>query len=509
MRDQTRKLITALGPSALWLSGALGLVLFAWTLTRLSQRFGYDWAVYDMPVLTLTALLVTAGVFFFAAVVLAKLRLGLGQFSKPSIALAIMIAAGLAARIVLFASEPALEDDYQRYFWDGAVVAHGVNPYQTAPQAVIDAGPDHSLANIARQSGPVLQRVNHKHLTTIYPPLAQTAFAIAHFVKPFSLMSWRSVVLVFDVATLALILALLAHLNKSLLWSAVYWWNPIVLKEFFNSAHMDALILPFVLGALYLAIKARPISATVAVGCAVGTKVWPIVLAPLIWRHAIENRRQVLVCAAVLAGMCAIWLMPYLAVGLGENSGTASYAQRWTINSPFFTTVRSGLRWMLSNFADPVRAAEWASLSARALMALIAGVIALGLTVKPTRDATDFLTRALIIVAAVIFLAPAIYPWYTLWMAPLLALVPQLALLLLYATIPLYYSYFHFAAREVTNLYQNGMVWIVWSPVWLACLLSWRSSIRIPQRQGAHKSATLAHQKAAPNKSGSTNGMRV
>ncbi len=476
MRDQTRQLIQTTGQSALWLSGALCLILFALVLTRLSAQFGYDWAVIDMPIITLTTLLVCAGILFFTGVVFAKRVSGPTPFNNTKIALCLIILVGLVARLILFASEPALEDDYQRYFWDGAVTAHGFNPYITAPQAVIDGREDHQLADIAIQSGPVLERINHKSLTTIYPPLAQATFAIAHFIKPFSLSSWRSVLLAGDIATLGLILALLSFLNRSLLWSAVYWWNPIVLKEFFNSAHMDVLVLPFVLGALYFALKTRPVLATMALGCAVGIKVWPVLLAPLIWRRTLQRPGQGLLCALVFLAICALWLMPYLAAGFGDNSGTVTYAQRWTINSPLFTTVRSGLRWLFGHFGDPASAAHWGSVAARATMAGLASLIALAVAVKPTNNATDFITRALVVIAALIFLSPAIYPWYTLWMAPLLALVPHLGLALLFATIPLYYSYFYFAAREVTNLYQNGMVWIVWLPVWLSCLYSWRSA---------------------------------
>lgn len=481
------------GPSALWLSGALGLMVFAWLLTQFSAQFGYDWAVYDMPIISLTALLVTAGCCYFAALVFVKQISARAPFNSTGIALTLMVVAGLVARLLLVTSEPVLEDDYQRYFWDGAVTANGHNPYKSAPQTVIRDGPDHPLANIARQAGPTLERINHKNLTTIYPPLAQAVFAVTHWIRPFSLVSWRGVLLIFDVATLGLILALLTALNRSLLWSAVYWWNPIVLKEFFNSAHMDALLLPMMLGALYLAVKARPIAATVTLGCAVGVKLWPVLLAPLIWRHAAQSRLQVVVCALVLTAVCAIWLIPYLAAGLGESSGLASYAQRWTINSPLFTTVRSGLRWLVSIFSDPATATTWGSLLARGAMAGLAGVFAIALALKPTKDANDFLTRALIITAAVIFLSPAIYPWYTLWMAPLLAVLPQLGLLLLYATIPLYYTYFYFAAREMTHLYQSGVVWIVWLPVWLACVYSWCTRSRTTDNRYVHQTAHVAH----------------
>lgn len=476
MRDQTRKLIAGCTPSALWLSGALGIVLFALVLTDLSAQFGYDWAVVDMPIATLAALLTCAGLIFFAATVAAQSIFSDQPAAHPKFALPLMIVAGLIARLVLFASEPALEDDYQRYLWDGAVTAHGVNPYIYAPQDAIDGGPDHPLAEIAKTAGVTLDRINHKSLTTIYPPVAQAALALAHMLKPFSLVSWRSVLLIADVATLAFLLAFLNLLNRSHLWSALYWWNPMVLKEFFNSAHMDALILPLVLATLYLAVKKKPVAATTTLGFAIGTKIWPILLVPLVWRHAIQNSRQLALCVLVATGLCLAWLVPYSAATFGENTGTFAYAQRWTINSPLFTTVRSGLQALFALWSDPNTAAMWGSITARGLMAGCVSAVALLMARTRATDATDFLKRALIIVAALVLLAPAIYPWYALWMAPLLALVPQLGLLLLFATIPLYYTYFYFAAREVTYLYQNGIVWLVWVPVWLWCALAWWSN---------------------------------
>ena len=478
MRDQTRQLIQNFGSSGLWLSGALGLILFAACLTRLSQQFGYDWAVIDMPITRLAALLITSSVIFFLAIVVARTGHLEAPFKNRRIALYVMIVAGLIARLILFASEPALEDDYQRYLWDGAVTAHGINPYQSSPRAVINGGPNHILAPVADEAGLVLDRVNHKDLTTIYPPVAQATFALAHHLKPFSLTSWRALLLVADLATLSLLLLLLGLLNKSMLWAAVYWWNPVVLKEFFNSAHMDGLILPLVLGALYLALKARPVAATTSLAFAVGTKIWPVLLLPLLWRKACQSRKDVVTCVAVFSAICALLLVPYLAVGIGSESGTLAYAQRWTINSPLFTTVRGALRTLFATFGDPTAAAQWGSIAARLLLAGIVAAVALLMALRPVKDATDFITRALVIVAALILLSPAIYPWYTLWMLPLLALCPQLGLLLLFATIPLYYTYFYFAAREATALYQNGVVWIVWLPVWTWCLMSWFNSRR-------------------------------
>lgn len=473
MRNQTRQLITAVFPNALWLSGAVSLVLFSWILTRLSTRFGYDWAVIDMPIRQLTALLVSAGLVFFFAACFALHRRQHAPTSNVKIALSLVLISGLIARVILLFSEPALENDYQRYLWDGAVTAHGFNPYQHTPKSVIDGGSAHPLAAVAEEAGPVLPRINHRELTTIYPPVTQTAFALAYYIEPFSLLAWRGVLLAADSATLGLLLLLLSVLNRSPLWSALYWWNPVVLKEFFNSAHMDGLILPFVLGALYLAIKKRPIWATTSLAFGIGVKIWPVLLLPLIWRAAITNTRQFWLCVTLFTTLMVLWLAPYVAAGFTESSGTAAYVQRWTINSPLFTTLRGGMRWVIATLGFPDQAKDLGSLITRALMALTAGIIALKMAVRPITTPQDMMGRALIIVAALVFLAPAIYPWYTLWMAPLLVLTPHLGLLLLFATIPFYYTYFYFAARSTTALYQNGIVWLVWLPVWGWCFASW------------------------------------
>ena len=466
MRHKARQSLDLYWPSAFWIFGALGTILFAGVLTALSPRFGYGWDVIDMPVPTLTALLVSAGVIYFVGVALATKSQFSIPFGNQKTALALMVVAGVVARLILLASEPALEDDYQRYLWDGAVTANGFNPYAVTPEQVTDAGDAHPLSSLAKSSGLVLERVNHPSLTTIYPPVAQAAFALAHIMKPFSLVAWRSVLFVADVATLALIIALLGLVKRSPLWSAVYWWNPVVLKEFFNSAHMDGLILPFVLGALYLALRMRPLSATIALACAVGIKIWPALLLPLVWRRAIKQRSQLIVCGLIFCLICAVWFLPYLSAGLNENSGIVAYAERWTTNSPLFASLHSLLSVVFSSTTEP---GTIASQLARFIVASCVSVIALLMAVRSINSSTDFITRALVIVAALIFLSPAIYPWYTVWMLPLLVIVPYLGLILVSATIPLYYSFFYFAARETASVYDAIIVWLVWVPVWVLC----------------------------------------
>ena len=100
---------------------------------------------------------------------------------RPPPRTALLLGTGLLLRALALPSAPVLEDDFNRYLWDGAVAASGLSPYAFPPSAVLDgsvAVPRRLLVE-SLDSGGVLRRVNHPRLTTIYPPVAQAAFLLA------------------------------------------------------------------------------------------------------------------------------------------------------------------------------------------------------------------------------------------------------------------------------------------------------------------------------------------
>ena len=251
---------------AAWSLGGALLIAAAAALAAISSRFGYDTAVRDMPVLRFVAGFVACGIGYLALPVLIAATLRPRTRVAPIVFL--MLGCGLAARAILFASEPVLEDDYQRYLWDGAVTAHGLNPYAVAPEDAQAAEADTPLGRLAAQSGSVLERIRYEVLRTIYPPVAQGAFAFAHWLEPWSLTAWRATCLGLEIATVSLLILLLRDLGRSPLWSALYWWNPIAIKEIVNSAHMEAVVLPLLLLALVLAARRRTLMATLGLALA-------------------------------------------------------------------------------------------------------------------------------------------------------------------------------------------------------------------------------------------------
>ena len=52
-------------------------------------------------------------------------------------------------------------------------------------------------------------------------------------------------------------------------------------------------------------------------------------------------------------------------------------------------------------------------------------------------------------------LSPAQYPWYYVWFAPFLAFRPWQGFLVLAATVPLYYAFFHLSARGQPEVFEE------------------------------------------------------
>lgn len=450
-----------------WGGYASATILFALALAVLSKDFGPAVEMAERPVLALVGVLIFAGTGF--AVLLPTLirRSERVPEADTGMLFLIVVGSGVIARLVLFASEPMLENDFQRYLWDGGVTARGHNPYALSPLQVIQDGPGGVLGDLASEARDPLSKIGHKSLTTIYPPVAQGAFAVAHLITPWSLNAWRGVLLACDVATLLLLITLLDATARSRLWAALYWLNPVVLKEAFNSAHMEPVLLPLVLLSVYLGWNKRHALGTIALAFATAVKLWPILLLPVLWRPLLFEYRNLAFLSVVFGLLTALWLFPMLMSAPIETSGLAAYAESWKTNSALYPMLEESVAAVLLSIGASV---VDAAVVCRALIATVLVGIAVHLARRPWSSLGDLLQRIGTIIAVLVLLSPAQYPWYTLWYAPFLAFLPSRAFLVLSATIPLYYSSFYFAALDVPEVFTSTVVWVIWLPVWLVAV---------------------------------------
>lgn len=440
---------------------ASGLVLLAASVLAviLPGRYLSELPVPELAIPVFVMAFCFAGLVFLCAV-WAVYRLTQEQQADHLILFWLIFAVGLTMRVVLFVSAPVLEDDYHRYLWDGAVTAEAGNPYRFSPDEIIDgqgSGPPYE--RLAAAGGATLERINYPQYRTIYPPVTQAFFALAYKIAPFSFQAWKLVLLALDITIAGLIVFLLQSMGRSVLWLIVYWWNPLVAKEIFNSGHMEPVVIVFVLGALALTVAKRPVLGGVMLGLAAAAKLWPVVLLPAILRFGAPTLWQSALRAIVFSLTTAVLMLPVLISGLGPSSGFVAFAQKWQTNSALF------LVWDQLAQLWPLAWPE-----AGALARLMAGsVLAAGLLWvcrQPARSREAFLQQAFFCCVALFLLSPTQFPWYYVWVAPLLCLFPSRGLILATALLPLYYLYFHLAPRGLAHVQIYGVVWLIWLPVW-------------------------------------------
>lgn len=447
-------------------------------MALLSGRFAYEIPNVSQPIWLLTPLLLLSGGFYLWALK------GMAQGDIDRDALLWMLLLGLVLRLLMLGTEPILEDDTYRYLWDGALSAQGFNPYQHSPQEVLrgGAGLPPGLSALAAQAGQVLQRVNHPQFTTIYLPVSQAAFALAHWIQPWSLEAWRLLLLALDAASLGLLYLLLRRLDLPLMYLAIYWWNPLLIKEIYNSGHMEVVIFPFLLGALWLALKGKRVLAAGVLGLAVGAKLWPVLLLPVLLRPLLKRPLALASGILLFAIISAAMLLPLVAAGLDHSAGLVAYAGHWQMNDSAFMLLLWALEWVLGAFGGD---AGQAQMAARVLVALGLGAWAMWLVRRPERSGAEMVKRCLLITAALFLFSPTQFPWYYLWLLPLLALQPLPPLLMLGALLPIYYLRFWCVARGQSELYDYGLVWLIYLPVWAGLLMHWRRGRRAALGAGA------------------------
>lgn len=408
---------------------------------------------------------IEADILFFCLMVLAGFAYALLFWALPQISVAryglvSVIVIGLFFRIMFFGSAPISEDDWYRYLWDGAVVSHGVNPYTYPPASAIihddyggsagaEEGSDLQKLQTFGQAYPDnLVRINYPYVSTIYPPLAQLGFAAAYKISPFNLDAWRLILLIADATSVFLLMAVLGVVGRSKYWALLYWWNPIAIITTFNAGHMDILLAPFLLGAVLLVLKERPYWAAVALAAAVGIKLWPIIMAPVLFGRWVTRPFKLVSIAALCVAATIVFIAPMLISLDVAHSGLTAYAQSWEKNAFLFPLISSGIDF-LGGDGD-----FWA----RVLVAFITCSVALGLGVYVRLSRDGMLSMLFFIAAVLFFLSPTGYPWYFTWLAIFLPFAPSLGVGLLTLTLPIYYLRFPLQENGVSETFNAILV---------------------------------------------------
>jgi len=319
---------------------------------------------------------------------------------------------------------PGLDDDIHRYLWDGRVQRLGYNPYIVVPS-------DPAVAGLHTSE---TQTLNNPEVPSPYPPGAQLFFRAVTAIHE-SVFALKVAFVICEVAIVFVLFDVLRRTGRGEHWLLAYAWHPLLATEVAGSGHLDivgALLLLASAGALLRRWRAV---AAVAFALAVAVKLIPIVLLPLYWKRVRVRD------SALAAAVFGLLYVPFLNHGRVPLGSLGAYVQRFRFNDLVFATIERVV----------------APQVAVALAVSVGLLSAMWMRRKSSEVFSDSIAWPM---AASLFFAPVIYPWYMLWLLPFMRSVATLPIIVWTASIiPTYY---------VWRLRTLGRPWVV--PDWIMLL---------------------------------------
>jgi hypothetical protein len=388
------------------------------------------------------------------------------------------------------------------------VLAEGINPYRYSPtqvEAARDGEPATpelaTLASVLHRSpevAKIFSLIDHRSVPTIYPPLSEAVFGATALITPerapvrVQVGVFKGVLLLFDLATVLLVMGLLRNLNQPPARALAYAWCPLVLKEFANTGHLDAIAVCFTAAVFWLltlprrennsasAVSQSPMQPQfrdwLAAGLwagAVLAKLYPVVLAPVLlafWWRRVRWRTSGLLAAFALVVLGGFAMLPPVSqapkietLAPAEHSsfsGLGEFLRRWEMNDLLFSVVYENVRLRSQEHAGqepwysvlPSAAREHmnATLASAAAIGgldvpanrfaflftqglagatLLALAGALALRRWPDDSREALLRRSFLCLAWLWLLSATQNPWYWTWALPLVVFVSRAWLL--------------------------------------------------------------------------------
>ncbi len=334
-----------------------------------------------------------------------------------------------------------ISDDLYRYAWDGRLQAQGIDPYRYAPQDGKLAGfrddwlwPDRQTCRelgkqfITDDPAHACTRINRPLVRTIYPPVAEAYFWVAHVLPGPA----RDAKLQLDGAVLSLALAGLLgwglrRTGRDPLAVGYYSFGPMAGINVVGDAHVDALGAIFGVGAVLVATlhPRRQGRAGLLAGLAIAVKLYPVLLLPALLRRS-GGRAGALRLVAAAAGIVLVGYVPHvLAVGPDVLGYLPGYLQeeRYTTGTRFLLLGAVGI------------GGETAKVLA---VALVAGVIG-AVSWASWRERITPATGVLAVFGGAFLVATPSEPWYALLLLCMAVLTGRLEwIALVAASYPLY-----------------------------------------------------------------------
>ncbi len=427
-----------------------GLVIWGAIFSLLVVYLGYavtrdmEWALIG----SFGGLFILYSLWFIPAI---KTRLFGNKWSVKK-----MIVFAIVVRGFLFFTTPNLSDDYFRFVWDGNMIVNGVNPFEHKPNAFVFQDTEHhqylKAEILEGQTKTFPSGMNSKDYYSVYPPFNQLVFMISSWLAgnnlQLNIYFLRFFILLFEVGTLYLLVALLKLFDLPKDNVFLYAFNPLVIIELTQNIHFEGVTIFFVLLAIYLLLKNRTILAGGVYALAITTKLVPLLFLPLFLLKV--PFKKLVVFYSIIGVSVVVLFVPFLGIDLIETFGSSIrlYFKTFEFNASLYYVLREIGYWNVGYNTIHVIG----KYTPMVVLGSVLLLIAFNIKKKKIVQVFKLIVWALLIYYA---LASIVHPWYTIYLLAFAVFTNYRFPIVWSGTIILSYT----AYREIGEV--NEIPWLV------------------------------------------------
>lgn len=322
---------------------------------------------------------------------------------KDNSAVKFFLGGAIAFRLLFLFSIPALSDDYFRFIWDGELSANHLNPFLYTPSEVLR---DSSII-IPRLDGEMYTGLNSPNYYSVYPPVMQFVFWLCAKLSTSTLQAiviMRIVIILCELGTLYLLIKLLDKFKQPLYSVLLYAFNPLVIVELTGNLHFEAVMIFFLILALYCLTSNKILISATALGLSICSKLVPLVLLPVLLRHLGVKK---FVVYSLIVGVVSITLfIPFVSNDLVANisESIGLYFQTFEFNASLYYLIREVGYW--------VKGYNIISASGKALPIVFIIFYGVYLMRQKSSELHEVFNYSVWVLAVYYVLALIVHPWY-------------------------------------------------------------------------------------------------
>ncbi|MBK9108365.1 MAG: hypothetical protein IPM92_08320 [Saprospiraceae bacterium] len=246
----------------------------------------------------------------------------------------------LIIKLVLIFISPQLSNDFIRFWWDGYLSCHGINPYLWSPHETLQYFPNADFI------GPLQKNygsLNSQEYHTVYPPLSQLLYYLNTIIAGEKLLLFsigmKFFYLMADIVTLFYLLKILKQLNLPLYGAFLYFGNPLCLIELQGNLHTEQFMLLFLVMALYYSMRSSDINTAWTLAGSVLSKMNSLLLTPLFVNKNSGLLTYLTIFSSAFFALFILYLPTANSAGGFANS-IGLYFQKFEFNSLFYYIMR-------------------------------------------------------------------------------------------------------------------------------------------------------------------------